>query len=400
MAERVGFEPTNELPRCWFSRPVLSTAQPPLLNEKLNKLILLLRKNNNNLIYFSNTSLNKLFMITNKMAKFFIKLIFLIYCLLFAATLNASEQNFEKWLINFKKVAKNEGVSERTINDTLKDIKFLPKVIEYDRYQPEFYEDTNTYISKRASKTKVKKGLILYSKEKKLINKIENNFLVEKELLLALMGIETNFGKYLGKMDILSSLATLSFDKRRSAFFTNELLTLLKLIDKKVIDKDILFGSWAGAFGNFQFMPSTIKNYAIDYNNNSNIELKKIEDSFASAANYINKIGWKTNSPCFKNVVLKENVPKKYLNTSARKLTNKKKVKYFKKFIVNSENYSDFDNMTAAIITPDKDIIPGSNNLKPAYLVFNNYELILKWNRSLRFALAVCTLKEKFKNEI
>ena len=91
------------------------------------------------------------------------------------------------------------------------------------------------------------------------------------------MGIETNFGKYLGKMDIISSLATLSYDQRRSAFFTRELLTLLKLIDKKIIDKEILFGSWAGAFGNFQFMPSTIKNYAIDYNNNSNIELKKIE---------------------------------------------------------------------------------------------------------------------------
>ena len=82
------------------------------------------------------------------------------------------------------------------------------------------------------------------------------------------MGIETNYGKYLEKMDIISSLATLSFDKRRSAFFTNELLTLLKLVDQKIIDKDILYGSWAGAFGNFQFMPSTIKNYAIDYNKN------------------------------------------------------------------------------------------------------------------------------------
>ena len=119
------------------------------------------------------------------------------------------------------------------------------------------------------------------------------------------MGIETNFGKYLGKMDILSSLATLSFDKRRSAFFTNELLILLKLIDNNIIDKNILFGSWAGAFGNFQFMPTTIKNYAIDYNNDSNIELKKIDDSFASAANYINKIGWETNSPCFIKIEFK-----------------------------------------------------------------------------------------------
>ena len=214
------------------------------------------------------------------------------------------------------------------------------------------------------------------------------------------MGIETNYGKYLGKMDILSSLATLSFDKRRSAFFTNELLTLLKLIDANIIDKNILFGSWAGAFGNFQFMPSTIKNYAIDYNNDSNIELKKIDDSFASAANYINKIGWETNSPCFIKIELKDNVPKKYLNTSARKLKNKKRVKFLKRFLKNSKNYSSYDSMMAAIITPDKDIVPGSNMLEPAYLVFNNYELILKWNRSLRFALAVCTLKDKFKNEI
>ncbi len=334
------------------------------------------------------------------MAKFFIKLFLLFYFLIPSKQIYAADHKFNSWLDDFKKFAISEGVSENTVNETLKNVKFLPKVIEYDRYQPEFYEDTLTYISKRTNNKKVKKGLMLYSQEKKLINKVESVFLVEKELLLALMGIETNFGKYLGKMDILSSLATLSFDKRRSAFFTNELLILLKLIDNKVIDKSILFGSWAGAFGNFQFMPSTIKSYAIDYNNNSNIELKEIEDSFASAANYIKKIGWQTNAPCFVKVELKQKIPIKYLNTSARKLKNKKKVKYFKKYLKFSENYSNYDNMVAAIITPDKDIIPGSNTLKPAYLVFNNYELILKWNRSLRFALAVCTLKDKFKNEI
>ncbi len=119
---------------------------------------------------------------------------------------------------------------------------------------------------------------------KDFINSIDNKFSVEKSLLLALMGIETNFGTYVGKMDILSSLATLSFDKRRSEFFTKELIILLKLVDKEIIDKKILFGSWAGAFGNFQFMPRTIQNYAIDYNKNTTIELKKTEDSFASAA--------------------------------------------------------------------------------------------------------------------
>ena len=153
----------------------------------------------------------------------------------------------------------------------------------------------------------------LYNKEHLIIKEIEKKFSVEKELLLALMGIETNYGKYLGKMDIVSSLATLSYDKRRSDFFTNELLTLLKLVDQKIIDKDILYGSWAGAFGNFQFMPTTIKNYAIDYNENNDIELKKIDDSFASAANYMNKIGWKKNKPCFYKVELKKIYPQNIL---------------------------------------------------------------------------------------
>ena len=311
-----------------------------------------------------------------------------------------ADDNFNLWLENFKKTAINKGISKKTVNSVMNDARFLPKVIKYDRYQPEFYEDTYTYIKKRTSKEKVKNGLFLYKKEKDTIDKIERSFFVEKELLLALMGIETNFGKYLGKMDIVSSLATLSFDKRRSAFFTNELLVLLKLVDEDVINKDILYGSWAGAFGNFQFMPTTIKSYAIDYNDNSNIELKKIDDSFASAANYIKKIGWKKNQPCFYKVELNENIPSKYLNSSAKKITNKKKVKFFKKYLKSIEGKNLDENMISAIIIPDKDIIPGAKTYKPAFIIFSNYEQILKWNRSLRFALAVCTLKDKFKNEI
>ena len=315
-------------------------------------------------------------------------------------TSHANTLEFKEWLKNFEKMATEKGVSKNTIDKTFKNIKFIPKVIEYDRYQPEFYEDTFTYINKRATKLKVRKGLALYKKEKESIIKIQKKFNVEKELLLALMGIETNFGKYLGKMDIISSLATLSFDKRRSAFFTNELLTLLLLVDSDLIDYKILFGSWAGAFGNFQFMPTTIKNYAIDYNKNSIIELKDTDDSFASAANYLSKIGWKRDKPCFYKVNLKNNIPIKYLNSSAKKLKNKRKLKYFEQYIKDTSKINLDLNLTAAIITPDKDIIPGSKNLYPAYIVFDNYELILKWNRSLRFALAVCTLKNKFKNEI
>ena len=330
-----------------------------------------------------------------KIIKFFL----LIY-ILFIQSVVLADNNFNEWVLDFKKKAQNEGISSKTVNSIMDKAVFLPKVIQYDRYQPEFYEDTKTYIGKRVNKIKIDKALSLYKEKNLIIKDVENKFLVEKELLLALMGIETNFGKYLGKMDIVSSLATLSFDQRRSEFFTKELLILLKLIDNGILDPTILYGSWAGAFGNFQFMPRTIKNYAIDYNGNSIIELKDIEDSFASAANYINKIGWKTDQPCFYKVELKDNVPKEYLNTSAKKIHNKKKLYYFEKYI---NNYNEIDlnkNILTAIVTPDKDIIPDAQNLSPAYLIFSNYELILKWNRSLRFALAVCTLKNEIKNAL
>ena len=309
--------------------------------------------------------------------------------------------NDEAHHIHDKKLALANDISETTFDNVMSNVKFLPKVIEYDRYQPEFYEDTHTYISKRTSKKKVQKGLEFYKKNISLIKEVEKTFQVEKELLLSLMGIETNYGTYVGKMDILSSLSTLSFDKRRSEFFTNELLILLKLIDTNQIDYKSLYGSWAGAFGFFQFMPSTIKNNAIDYNDDNYIDLKNPTDSYASAANYLSKMGWNKNAPCFFKIDLNNNISKKYLNVSAKKLVNKKRLKYFKKFINNKEDFNLIDdNLQVAIITPDKDIVPDAENLNPAYIVFDNYEKILQWNRSLRFGLAVCTLKNKFENAL
>ena len=322
----------------------------------------------------------------------------IFFCNLTYANINIE---FENWKKDFKKVALSKDISEETFNIAIENTRYLPNVIKYDRYQPEFYEDTKTYIGKRASLKKLKQGLELYEQNQELINKIEKEFKVEKELMLALMGIETNFGNYVGKMDILSSLATLSFDKRRSEFFTNELITLLKLIETKKVDHKSLYGSWAGAFGFFQFMPSTIDNYAIDYNNNKEINLKNNIDAFASAANYLSKIGWRTERPCFYKVVLKDNIPNKYLNTSAQKIKNKKKLSFFIKYIEKDNLPSNLNfNYKVAIVTPDKDIVKDAEKLTPAYIVYDNYEVILKWNRSLRFSLAVCTLKDKFENEL
>jgi len=329
-----------------------------------------------------------------------INFIISVFLLIANSTFVFASDTFEEWKINFKNYAQEQGISLITLNKLIDNSKFLPNVIKYDRYQPEFYEDTKTYISKRTSNKKLTIGNNIYKKNIDKINLISNKYNIDKNLLLSLMGIETNFGNYLGKMDIISSLATLSFDKRRSKFFTSELITLLKLIDNKIIDSNTLYGSWAGAFGNFQFMPSTIKNYAVDFDDDKKISLKQTEDSFASAANYLNKLGWKNSNPCFYKVNLKSNIPDKYLNISAKKIHSIKKVNYLKKYIQDSDFLENYNNLDAAIITPDAEIVENSDKLSPAYIIFDNYKLILKWNRSLRFALAVCTLKNKFKDEL
>ena len=314
----------------------------------------------------------------------------LIFNSVFAATLDT---DFETWLISYKKIALKKGISQKTIDVAFKNVKFLEQVIKYDRKQPEFFEDTVTYVSKRATDSKAKKAEKLLKKNTDLFIEVENKFKVEKEILLALWGIETHFGKHVGKMDIISSLATLSYDKRRRDFFSSQLLTLLRLIDKKLIDPSKLYGSWAGAYGNFQFMPSTISRYAIDYDGNNKIELKiSLADSLASAANYINKIGWEKGQPCFYRVKLTKKVKKKYINLSARKISHKLKISKWKsKGVVNFDGSELKTNLKAALILPD------GKPETPTYLVFDNYEKILKWNRSLRFGISVCTLAGMIK---
>ena len=304
-----------------------------------------------------------------------------------------AKENFESWLSSYKKFALENGVSQETINVAFKNVKFLDQVIKYDRKQPEFFEDTKTYVEKRANVSRMKTARKLLKKNKILFAEVENKFSVEKEILLSLWGIETNFGKHVGKMDIISSLATLSYDMRRRDFFSSQLLILLKLIDRKLIDPSTLYGSWAGAYGNFQFMPSSIKRYAIDYDNNNKIELKSsLDDSLASAANYIHSIGWKKGEPCFFRVKLTKNIKDKYINLSAKTISNRLKIsKWKKKGIINFDGSELRTNYEAALILPD-----GKIN-SPAFLVFENYEKILKWNRSLRFGISVCTLANMIK---
>ena len=310
-------------------------------------------------------------------------LITILLIVLSLTSTSYSNEDFYKWLENYKKYAIKEGVSKKTVNDAFKNTKLLKRIITYDRNQPEFIEKTDVYIGKRVNKQKVIFGKKLIKNNKNLLTEVEKKFKVPKNYLVALWGVETVFGKHKGKVDIISALATLSFDKRRSAYFSRELITLLKLIDNNIVKINDLKGSWAGAHGNFQFMPSSIKNYAIDYNKDGTIDLyTSLEDSFASAANYLKKIGWDKNPWGFKVVATKK-LNQKNFTFDARKLSKPKKIKDWIKLGVKLPEKSKVNlNTKARLVKPD-----GKNS--DVYMVFNNYEKLLHWNRSLRFAITI-----------
>ncbi len=321
-----------------------------------------------------------------------IKIILFIFLIFQNTPVFAQNHNFDIWVVDFKKKAiEKEGISSVTVNKAFSRVKFLKKLLIYDKRQPEFIEKTETYIGKRVNKKRVLKAKSLLLENKNLLSRIERDFGVPKEYLVALWGIETSFGRHRGKVDIISALATLSFDKRRSAYFSKELITILRLIDKKKVKLENLYGSWAGAHGNFQFMPSSINNYAIDYDKDGQIDLvNSLEDSFASAANYLKTIGWNKEISWGYKAISTDKIDNSLVTIDARKLkktlsrndliNNKISIKNNKKVKGNFK-----------LIRPD-----GKDG--PIFLVTTNYEKLLNWNRSLRFAITVGLFADLLKN--
>jgi len=321
-----------------------------------------------------------------------IKIILFVFLIFQNTQVFAQNHNFDIWVVDFKKKAiEREGISSATVNKAFSRVKFLKKLLIYDKRQPEFIEKTETYIGKRVNKKRVLKAKSLLLENKNLLSRIERDFGVPKEYLVALWGIETSFGRHRGKVDIISALATLSFDKRRSAYFSKELITILRLIDKKKVKLENLYGSWAGAHGNFQFMPSSINNYAIDYDKDGQIDLvNSLEDSFASAANYLKTIGWNKKISWGYKAISTNKIDNSLVTIDARKLkktlsrndliNNKISIKNNKKAKGNFK-----------LIRPD-----GKDG--PIFLVTTNYEKLLNWNRSLRFAITVGLFADLLKN--
>ena len=322
------------------------------------------------------------------------KIFLIIYFVIFNPALSLSNEKFNEWLLGFKERAIVQGVSKETADIALKNAKYLERIVALDRKQPEFFEKTYEYIEKRVDEKKIQTAKNLLNENSVLLDKVNNKFNVDKEILIALWGIETNFGVNKGKVDIISALSTLSFDNRRPEYFEKELIILLKLIDNKTIKYESLYGSWAGAIGNFQFMPSTIQKYAINFDDNTEIDLiNSFQDSIASAANYLKIIGWNNKDLWGFEIKIDNNFDNSLINTDSRNLKNKISIAQLKSLGFKNKNGSEIkliDKKEGWVIRPD-----GEDG--PIYIVFDNFLRLLEWNRSLRFAITVGTLSDKIK---
>ncbi len=322
------------------------------------------------------------------------KIFLIIYFAIFNPALSLSNEKFNEWLVGFKERAIVQGVTKETADIVLKNAKYLERIVALDRKQPEFFEKTYEYIEKRVDEKRIQTAKNLLNENSVLLDKVNNKFNVDKEILIALWGIETNFGVNKGKVDIISALSTLSFDNRRPEYFEKELIILLKLIDNKTIKYESLYGSWAGAIGNFQFMPSTIQKYAINFDDNTEIDLiNSFQDSIASAANYLKMIGWNNKDLWGFEIKIDNNFDNSLINTDSRNLKNKVSIAQLKSLGFKNKNGSEIkliDKKEGWVIRPD-----GEDG--PIYIVFDNFLRLLEWNRSLRFAITVGTLSDKIK---
>ena len=291
-----------------------------------------------------------------------------------------SVDDFSACVALLQQKARDEGLSETTINDTVAKLNFVPRVIELDQQQPEFSTTFENYYSKRVTEWRVEQGRKLLKEHKSLLAKLTKEYGVPAQYLLAFWGLETNFGSYKGKMPVLDSLATLACDPRRSTYFTGELMQALKLKEKYQFTTDDMVGSWAGAMGHTQFMPSAYAKYALDGDGDGKADLwNSTADALTSAANFLQHLGWKREERWGREVKLPANFDFDYLGRSHElPLTDWAKMGVT---LANGRPLSTPD-MKAALFAP-------AGHTGPAFLGYDNFDVIMRWNRSEFYAIAV-----------
>ena len=319
----------------------------------------------------------------------------LIICLLFSGWAYANDtlapenvpetQSFEEFLDNIRHQALDQGISKATLDQALSALTPNPKVLKFDRTQAEFSQNFWRYLGSRVSEYRLNNGAEKLNTHQRILQNNYQKYGVPPHIIVAFWGLETNYGTYTGNLSLVRSLATLSHDLRRREFFTQQLLALLKLIDEGKIPADAK-GSWAGAMGNVQFMPTNVATYGIDADQDGEIGLwDNTQDIFASAANFLQKIGWHRGERWGREVSIPQN-----FDYQLATLKNKKTVNEWQALGVRTAQGQDLPSSTlnASLI-----LLMGYNG--PAFLAYRNFRAILRWNHSILYALSVGHLSDR-----
>ena len=293
---------------------------------------------------------------------------------------------FAEWLQGLRADARAAGIGDRTLERALAGIEPIPRVIELDRRQPEFTLTFREYMDRVVPPARVEKGRQRLSENRRLLDEISAKYGVQGRFLVAFWWVETDFGRQTGGFPVVAALATLAYDGRRAAYFRRELIYALEIIDKGHVTPERMVGSWAGAMGQTQFMPSSFRSYAVDHDGDGRIDLwNSRPDVLASAANYLKRSGWKGDETWGRPVNLPEGFDPRLTGTGVVKTL----AEWSALGIARADG-------TPLPVRPLKaSVVRAEGDKGPAFLVYDNYRAILKWNRSTFFAIAVGSLADR-----
>lgn len=307
------------------------------------------------------------------------------------AQTQANKLTFEQYVDGLKQEGIARGIDPMLINQAFSNVKFLQRAVSADKSQPEKRLLLNDYLPKAVPEWKVKKGRTLYQKNYDSLQKIAKQFDVQPQYLVALWGVESNFGSFTGKFNVIEALTTMAYEGRREAFFRKEVFAALDILQQGHISLPEMKGSWAGAMGQPQFMPSSFISFAADGNNDGKKDIwNSVPDVFASSANYLKQAGWNGNQSWGEQTV----IPAKFdRNLEGLENEKGKTIREWKKLGLAFKNPSLLpnDQTMAWLVSPD-------DEQGRSYLVFGNYKSLMAWNRSHYFALAVSHLADQIAN--
>jgi len=300
----------------------------------------------------------------------------------------AAEEDFAVWLAGLRQDALAQGIRPATLDRALTGLEPLPRVIELDRQQPETTVSYADYLRRVVSPERCQAARDRLAENRALLAAVGKRYGVQPRFIVALWGIETAFGQVIGKFPVIASLATLAYDGRRSAFFRKELINALRIIDQDDVDPKEMVGSWAGAMGQSQFMPSSFLLYAVSYSGDGRRDIwHRREDVFASIANYLAQLGWHGDETWGRLVRVPGGLDPALIGPGVRRsLAQWRKL---------GLRRADGGPLPARPIEASL-LQPGGAD-GPAVLVYDNYRALMKWNSSNYFATAVGLLADSME---